>query len=101
MVEHTRQACLWAWGREDWSHQVLVATLTLFQPGGADYAHHILMSPPSFESNRRAWAYYFYQLDLRTYFVWLEPFTNQIYRYFELKTKNFKVPLLVHTFLDF
>ena len=26
-------------------HQVLAATLTLFQPGEADYAHHILMSP--------------------------------------------------------
>ena len=40
------------------SHQVLATTLTLFQPGGADYAHHILiilMSPPSFESHRRAW----------------------------------------------
>ena len=24
--------------------------------GGADYAHHILMSPPSFESHRRAWS---------------------------------------------
>jgi hypothetical protein len=33
------------------SKQVLAATLTLFKPeGGADYAHHILMSPPSFES---------------------------------------------------
>ena len=36
-------------------HQVLAATLTLFQPGGTDYAHSILMSPPSFESHRRAW----------------------------------------------
>ena len=31
---------------------VLVAILTISQPGGADYAH--LMSPPSFESHRRA-----------------------------------------------
>ena len=36
-------------------HQVLAATLTLFRPGWADYAHHILLSPPSFESHRRAW----------------------------------------------
>ena len=35
-------------------HQIVAATLTLFQPEGADYAHHILMSPPSFESHRRA-----------------------------------------------
>ena len=34
-------------------HQVFAATLTLFQPGGAGYAHHLLMSPPSFESHRR------------------------------------------------
>ena len=26
-------------------HQVLVATLTLSQPGGADYDHDLLMSP--------------------------------------------------------
>ena len=35
-------------------HQVLAATLTLSQPGGADYAHPILVSTPSFESHRRA-----------------------------------------------
>ena len=31
--------------------QVLAATLTLFQPEAADYAHNILMSSPSFESH--------------------------------------------------
>jgi hypothetical protein len=35
-------------------HQVLAATLTLYQPGRADYAHPILVSTPSFESPRRA-----------------------------------------------
>ena len=36
-------------------HQVLAATLTLSQPGGgADYAHPILVSTPSFEGHRRA-----------------------------------------------
>ena len=35
-------------------HQVLAATLTLSQPEGADYAHPILVSTPSFESDRRA-----------------------------------------------
>jgi len=35
-------------------HKIVTATLTLFQPEGADYAHHILMYPPSFESHRRA-----------------------------------------------
>ena len=38
-------------------HQVLAATLTLFQPRVADYTHlsqHILLSPPSFESHRCA-----------------------------------------------
>ena len=35
-------------------HQVLAATLTLSQPRGVDYAHPILMSPPSFEIHRRA-----------------------------------------------
>ena len=33
-------------------HQVLAATLTISQPKGVDYAHPILMSPPSFESHR-------------------------------------------------
>jgi hypothetical protein len=37
-------------------HKVLVASLTLgITARGADYAHHILMSPPSFESHRGAW----------------------------------------------
>ena len=41
-------------------HQVLAATLTLSQPGGADYAHSILVSTPSFESHRRACLEYCY-----------------------------------------
>ena len=49
------QARLWAWGRGDQSTPSLAATLTLLQPGGADYAHQILMSPPNFESHKRAW----------------------------------------------
>ena len=35
-------------------HRVFAATLTLSQPGGADYAHPILVFTPSFESHRRA-----------------------------------------------
>ena len=53
---HTRRAC----GHVDKGtcpHQVLVATLTLSQPGGADYAHPILVSTPSYESHRRACMY--------------------------------------------
>ena len=49
----TRRAC----GHVDEGtcpHQVLAATLTLSQPGGADQAHPILVSTPSFESQRRA-----------------------------------------------
>ena len=38
-------------------HQVLTATLTLSQPGGADYAHPILVSTPSLESHRCASKY--------------------------------------------
>ena len=34
-------------------HQVLAVTLTQSQPGGADYAHSILVSTQSFESHRR------------------------------------------------
>ena len=33
-------------------HQVLVAKFTLFQSGGADFALHIGLSPPSFERHR-------------------------------------------------
>ena len=33
-------------------HQVLVDKFTLFQSGRADFAHHIGLSPPSFESHR-------------------------------------------------
>ena len=49
---------MWTWGRGHVDvgtcpHQVLASTLTLSQPGGADYAHPILVSTPSFESNRR------------------------------------------------
>ena len=48
-LKHTRRAC----GHGDMGtgpHQVFAATLTLFQPGvgGSDYAHRILVSPPSF-----------------------------------------------------
>ena len=53
LASHFRRAC----GHVDVGtcpHQVFAATLTLFQPGGADYAHHILVSTPSFESHRRA-----------------------------------------------
>ena len=35
-------------------HQVLAPTLTLSQPGEADYAHAIMVSTPSIESHRRA-----------------------------------------------
>ena len=45
-------------------HQVLAANLTLSQPGGADYAHPILVSTPNFESHRRAWAVLMYFLYL-------------------------------------
>ena len=50
--------CLWAWGHETGPHKVSAATLTLFQLGGDRLyppGHHILMSPPSFESHRRTW----------------------------------------------
>ena len=43
-------------------YQVLAATLTLFQPEGADYAHHIMMSPPSFEIHRPAWDTCYFRL---------------------------------------
>ena len=33
-------------------HKVLAATLTLFQPGGTDYAHRITASTPGFENLR-------------------------------------------------
>ena len=50
MIERDEVAC----GHVDVGtclHQVLAATLTLSQPGvGADYAHPILVSTPSFES---------------------------------------------------
>jgi hypothetical protein len=36
------QARLWAWGRGTGPHQFLAATLTLFQPGGADCPHQVL-----------------------------------------------------------
>ena len=35
-------------------HKVLADTLTLFQPEQTDYAHHMLISLPSFESQRQA-----------------------------------------------
>ena len=37
-------------------YQGLAATLILSQSGGGDYAHPILVSIPSFESHRHAWA---------------------------------------------
>ena len=36
-------------------HHVLASTSTLLYPGGTEYAHHVLMSPPSFKSRRRNW----------------------------------------------
>ena len=51
MVEHTRQACLWAWGCEDWSTPSFGSLLNpIFQPSGADYSDHILISPPSLKA---------------------------------------------------
>ena len=38
-------------------HQVLAATLTLSQPGGADYAHHSTTSPPGFSDLATALQY--------------------------------------------
>ena len=35
-------------------HKVSAATISLFEPGWTDYAHQMPMSPPSFESHRRA-----------------------------------------------
>ena len=54
---HIRRAC----GHVDVGtcpHQVLAATLTLYQPEGADYAHPVLVSTPSFENHRRACSKY-------------------------------------------
>ena len=36
-------------------HHFLASTSTLLYPGGTEYAHHILMSPSSFENHSRAW----------------------------------------------
>jgi hypothetical protein len=33
----------------------LVDQLTLSQPRGADYAHHIILAPPNFQTLRRPW----------------------------------------------
>ena len=45
----SRHACrYWIVDVGTCTHQVLAATVTLFQPGRADYAHHMLMSTPSF-----------------------------------------------------
>ena len=55
--KYCRRAC----GHVDvgtFPHQVLAATLTLSQPEGADQAHPILVSTPSFESHRRACCLY-------------------------------------------
>ena len=35
--------------------QILADQLTLTQPGGADYAHQILLSPPDFQTFLRPW----------------------------------------------
>ena len=48
------QACLWACGRGDVSTPSFGSHLNPISTRGADYAHSILMSPPSFESHRRA-----------------------------------------------
>ena len=51
--------------------------LTLFQPGGADYAHHITTCPPEFENltaslilNNESWTYeswFFYENEIDIY----------------------------------
>ena len=42
---------------------VHVKPISTHSGGGADYAHHILMSPPSFESHRRDWTLPRYNLN--------------------------------------
>ena len=36
-----------------WHPQILADQLTLSQPGGADYAHQIILAPPDFQTFRR------------------------------------------------
>ena len=36
-----------------WHTQILADQLTLSQPGGADYAHQIILAPPDFQTIRR------------------------------------------------
>ena len=50
------QARLWACGRGDVpTPRFGSRLLALFQSGETYHAHRILMSPPSYESHRRAW----------------------------------------------
>ena len=35
--------------------QILADQLTLSQPRGADYAHHIILAPPDFQTFLRPW----------------------------------------------
>ena len=72
-------------------HQVLAATLILFQPGGEDYAHRILMSPPSFERHRRTWnhlctpiAYRQVHMDLNQFKIRVTGCESKLKYYFEL-----------------
>ena len=46
---------LWTWGHGDWFPPSFGSPLNPFSTKRADYAHPVLMSPPSFESHRRAW----------------------------------------------
>ena len=48
------QVRLWACGRGDVSTPSFDSHLNPIPTRGADYAHHILMSTPSFESHRHA-----------------------------------------------
>ena len=35
--------------------KILADQLTLYQPGGADYAHHMILAPPDFQTFLRPW----------------------------------------------
>ena len=39
-----------------WHTQILADQLTLFQPGGTDYAHLITTGTPDFQTFRRPWS---------------------------------------------
>ena len=85
------QARLWVGGQENWSSRNFSSYInpTAIRGGGVDYAHHISLSLPIFESHKRACTYVPSNRKMSVLKVFSLAFK---FAYFYVATCNFTIP---------